>query len=468
MVKRRSRKTRNTRKRLNRSSKRVRKKKYSKRKKSKYMRRGAAAGGVVAGGMMPQAHVFILDRIIRREMSKELIRQYGSIWDIISSCNAPLQLYQELERIGIPEINRRFEDSCREGRPGPTCGIFKLEEEMMDKKWWIKSGSGRDRLLLRKIIGDFIIDKGLDGIYMPEFHAVMVEKNPDRDEGRPGGSHEIGSLRNDLTKDEYVSHRLVKHDDSVWAEFHAMDDTYPGSVVEGIARIKNEGVPLPDRPGFWRWADGVSSDVYGIQNGEVFWVDTYTSQYAIYLLLEHVPTAVKMCDTYVGLHIMYLINVFPLDLGNNKAGVNFSVTEEGTCSIIDCEIKGDTSTDDFFDKFSMRSGAANFEEHVRTEDSFKTFTEESLRGGVPCMRNGRIECTSVPYYYDKGKIGLFYLYYLLLTGKLTIENVRDYRMDEKRFTIEDVTELKTILSGDHFARCEIPHQFKILDKLLSL
>ncbi len=34
--------------------------------------------------------------------------------------------------------------------------------------------------------------------------------------------------------------------------------------------------------------------------------------------------------------------------------------------------------------------------------------------------------------------------------------------------VMDIPKLKTILSGDHFTRCVIPHQFEILDTLLSL
>lgn len=478
VIKRRSRKTK---KRLNRISrrtiKRVRKKKYSRKKKSNVLKRNKKqmGGAAAADEMITREHRFILDRIERRAMSPHLIRQHEYIWDIISTCNAPPELYRELLRIGIPEINRRFIDSCTETQRGPTCGIFKFEEMMMGKKWWIKS-KAQDRLLLRKIIGDFIIAKGLDGISMPAFYGVMVQKDPDADGGLTGGSHVIKSLRNNLTKDEYTAYRLLQQHESHFAKIHEFDEKYPASVHDAITRIKTEGHQLagvPGGDGYYRCETEPFDGSYKIMNGEMFWVDTYSATYDIYLLLEHVPTALKMCDNYVGLHIMYLINTFPLDLGSKKYGVNFCVTEAGICSIIDCEIKGDTQVDDFFDNFSMISDATNFEEHVRMENSYNSFTEESLRGDVPCLKKAghslnSNECNAVSYYYDKQKVGLFFLYYLLLTRKLTIENVSDYRIDGKNFTIEDVAELKTILSGDHFTRCVIPHQFEILDTLLSL
>lgn len=533
VVKRRSRNTRNTKKRLNRSFrrtiKRVRKKKYSRKKKSKRLKRnkkqnlrgGMDSGPAPApapdlepeaehyvpahvqdavaaatahehgqgtddgGEMLPREHRFILDTIKRPGgISQHIIKQHDYIWDIISTCNAPPELYQELQSISIPEINRRFIDSCRMGRGGVSCGIFKFKDEemMMGKKWWIKS-KAQNRLLLRKIIGDFIIAKGLDGISMPAFYGVMVQKDPEADASR-GGSHEIISLRNNLTKDEYTDYRLVQQTESVFAGIHEMDESEPASVHDAITRIQTEGHQLAGDPGGdgdYRWETETFTGLYRIMNGKVFWVDEFSGgPYDIYLLLEHVPTALKMCDTYVGLHIMYLINTFPLDLGGHKYGVNFCVTEEGICSIIDCEIKGDTQVGDFFDNFSMISSAANFDEHVRMETYYNDFTEESLRGGVPCRKkpdpgagtNFSIrksnECGAVSYYYDKQKRGLFFLYSLLLTRKLTIENVSDYRMDVKHFTIEDVKELNTILLGDHFTRCEIPDQFEILDALLSL
>ena len=122
----------------------------------------------------------------------------------------------------------------------------------------------------------------------------------------------------------------------------------------------------------------------------------------------------------------------------------------------------------------MIDGVTNFEEQVAQMSSgngyLSSYSEESLRGGVPCLnKDGEPECSPFPYLYDNNKKGLFNLYYLLLIKELTIENVSEYRQREgKNFTNEDVAELKTILSGDHFSKCEIPDQFEILDTLLLL
>jgi hypothetical protein len=450
---RRKRQNRRTRSRLNRSRvskkiQRVRKMKYSRRNKSrsskKIKRNKKQMGGAAGGGLTTEENRSILNKLMARDITglRKLISQNTKIWDFVLTCNAPIQVYESLEELTLPTLNEYLKSP-----------IKKLETEIIGKKWWIKRTAVFERLLLRKFVAKFIIDKGLDGILMPDVYAVMVENE---DPERAQSEYEIGSLKNELTHEEYTTPRKVRARDDLLESIHAWDEYSPANVVELIQRITTEGVAEPGTGArMYSWRD----ELYEIDNGVVFYIVNGLNDIG-FILLEHMDSFIKMCDIYVGLHIMYLINTFPLDLGGKQEGVNFAVTEEGKCSIIDCEIKGDNTLPSFFNNFAMFGNSENFAQHVASAGP-------EVRGESPeALRGETAFSGTFGYCYDKNKVGLFNLYYLLLIKELTSENVSGYiQKGGSNFTNDDVTELKTILSGDHFAKCRIPHQFEILDSL---
>jgi hypothetical protein len=549
--------TRMSRTRLNGSRKmqRVRKKKYSRRKKRIKRNNKIQLGGEAAA--IPEEYAAaaaarmnitlleyksILDKFFGRTKTsfRKLISENENIWTHLNSFNAPPAYYTALApapgggaKLSLDELNRLLQHSVTK------CPV------MIDgKNWWLKRDHPTERLLLRKIVQDFIESKGLDGIEMPTVWAFKYVRD-DCPNPHDGNSPIITNLKQDLTFEEYrslcelpeISHGLLDayeyittttEEDAADALFRASDReykrtypsptqtpwtaphwikdfssrdplTHPINTTELINKIEQDGTlvridgdtsiyTLPDHPYLDRDYTIRGDDVSRYMPGK----------YDIgFILLENVPMWVKKCEIWVGLQLMYLLNVFPLDLGGGRNGVNFGVTEEGKVSIIDCEIKSGAGNDGFYQDFRLPKGES-WSEHVDDTDhnGLRSARQSAIDGeeGSPgwghMKRDHRGDLDtfvqgnfSWGYKYEYKEQWIFILYQLILEKKLTAENASEFQgpvsvmgsygsvtpEELKRlvFATDNVEKLKTLLSGPHFTKCTIEGQIDILDILIK-